>query len=579
MMRKLLMLPSVLLPVLAIHGPKMAFAGPLLPAKPAQVETAKLMSISTAPAETTFSARNDETAAFLELSADLGFLGAETKLKQELEEARLTESAALILVHTKSLGWFYFAHDLHVEVLATFEALKEFDLEAKYLLAKSHFAMGQYRDVIALFDGEAEIAPIAAEALVKMGAFEAAWKHFATADVNADNASYFLNKATAAIALGFDPQDWLNKATNFSLSEVEQGQLQYLITVARGDDLPVLHRIAREEREPWSSLAALDLIVRDAATAKSSPAATIAALNDLYLRSDDAFFRRSYFMARASALELNGDIKAEVASLNSVIEQFHVADDAKLARHRLQNILENLFERADKLTPIDAAQLFFENISYAPPGEKGDVLIRNVVERLVNLDLTENAAELLDHQVFHRLRGFERSIVAADLAAIYLTAKNPEDALRVLRSTRIAGLEDTVNNKRRLMEAKALVASGKNEAALNLLESAATYDQHLLKAKIYWQQENWIAAASAYHDLISAAPESAKPEALIRASIAYAKNEDWEALEVLLQESHDDFSSSAELKMARALLQGKNSQSFSDDIADFMNNYREKFRS
>ena len=184
---------------------------------------------------------------------------------------------------------------------------------------------------------------------------------------------------------------------------------------------------------------------------------------------------------------------------------------------------------------------------------------------------------MLEHQVFNRLRGFERSIVAVDLAAIYLLAKKPHEALRVLRSTRIAGLEESVNHKRRLLEAKALVASDQNEAALNLLESPATPSQGLLKANIYWQQEDWANAATVYHDLVDEASSSTKTQAFIRASIAYAKSEDWSALEVMLLENQDYFDQSAELKMAQALLQGQNAQSDIDNIEHFMNSYREKY--
>jgi predicted negative regulator of RcsB-dependent stress response len=61
-------------------------------------------------------------------------------------------------------------------------------------------------------------------------------------------------------------------------------------------------------------------------------------------------------------------------------------------------------------------------------------MIRHLTDRLVSVDLLDQATELLQHQVDHRLQGAARAQVAARLAVIYLMNRKPEKALATLRS-------------------------------------------------------------------------------------------------------------------------------------------------
>ena len=138
-------------------------------------------------------------------------------------------------------------------------------------------------------------------------------------------------------------------------------------------------------------------------------------------------------------------------------------------------------------------------------------------------------------------------IVAADLADIYLASGKPKEALRVLRSTRIAGLEKDVNDRRRLLEARTLDEAGKTEAALNLLEVAGASDEKLLKANIYWRMEAWAEAGAAYRDVLTVSPGGEAPEAFMRAAVAFAMSNDREALSALLADYEESLGGAAEI--------------------------------
>ena len=59
-------------------------------------------------------------------------------------------------------------------------------------------------------------------------------------------------------------------------------------------------------------------------------------------------------------------------------------------------------------------------------------MIRRLADRLVAVDLLDQAAELLQHQVDHRLQGAARAQVATRLAVIYLMNRKADRALATL---------------------------------------------------------------------------------------------------------------------------------------------------
>src|ERR1700741_4830267 len=61
--------------------------------------------------------------------------------------------------------------------------------------------------------------------------------------------------------------------------------------------------------------------------------------------------------------------------------------------------------KADALPAIDALSLFYDFRDLTPIGRRGDEMIRRLAERLVSVDLLDQAADLLQYQVDNRLQG------------------------------------------------------------------------------------------------------------------------------------------------------------------------------
>jgi len=149
----------------------------------------------------------------------------------------------------------------------------------------------------------------------------------------------------------------------------------------------------------------------------------------------------------------------------------------------------------EALPPIEALGLFYDYRDLTPIGRRGDEMIRRLADRLVAVDLLDQAAELLQHQIDHRLQGAARAQVATRLAIIYLMNRKPDRALATLRATRTAELSNELRDQRLLLEARSLSDTGRNDLALELIANIDSHEAMRLRADILWAARRWRASA------------------------------------------------------------------------------------
>ena len=150
-----------------------------------------------------------------------------------------------------------------------------------------------------------------------------------------------------------------------------------------------------------------------------------------------------------------------------------------------------LTPKGDDLPPIDALGMFFEYRELTPIGRRGDEMIRRLAERLVAVDLLDQAAELLQYQVDKRLEGAARAQVAARLAMVYLANHKPSMALTALRATRIADVAGELRQQRLLLEARANSDIGRHNLALDIVSNLSGREAIRLRSDIYWAARRW----------------------------------------------------------------------------------------
>jgi tetratricopeptide (TPR) repeat protein len=191
-----------------------------------------------------------------------------------------------------------------------------------------------------------------------------------------------------------------------------------------------------------------------------------------------------------------------------------------------------LTNKGDTMPAIDALALFYDFRELTPVGARGDEMIRRLADRLASVDLLDQAADLLQYQVDHRLQGAARAQVATRLAVIYLMDRKPDRALAVLRASRSGGLSNDLRDQRLLLESRALSDLTRYDLALEVIADITGRPADRLRADNLWAGKRYDEAAEQielmygerYKDF---APLNDDEQAdIMRAEIGYALSSD-----------------------------------------------------
>jgi len=239
--------------------------------------------------------------------------------------------------------------------------------------------------------------------------------------------------------------------------------------ISEGDAIVRLERLAAGWRGDWIE------------------AETLARLIDLYGRGErwrDAF-----------------------STLRIAVEAFPDAESSRSLQDKMQERFTELFlgGGVDRMSKLDALALFYDFKELSPGGRRGDELVRRLADKLVEVDLLDQAAELLNYQIDNRLTGAARAQVAARAALVSLMNGKPAEAVEVLRKTRQADLPASLVRGRLVLEARALAATGRTDLALEMAEGLSGTEAQQLKADVLWSARRWAEAGEAAETLLGSA--------------------------------------------------------------------------
>lgn len=228
-------------------------------------------------------------------------------------------------------------------------------------------------------------------------------------------------------------------------------------------------------------------------------------------------------------------------TLRDVVLYFPQVPEAVTAARKMEEAFVALYNKgaADDLPPLEALSLFYEFHDLVPIGKDGDLMIRNLADRLVNIDLLDRAAQLLDHQIRNRLDGEERSRVGAQLAQIYLLNHKPDSALDTLKTTGYGDLPPDLQLKRLRLTAEALAQQGKVARAIEVISTDNSPDGTLLRLSIYWDNKDWPNVVTIAEDILgnrndpSASLSKQESEVLLKLATAYVYEHDTGQLQYL----------------------------------------------
>ncbi|MBR1337290.1 tetratricopeptide repeat protein [Bradyrhizobium ottawaense] len=208
------------------------------------------------------------------------------------------------------------------------------------------------------------------------------------------------------------------------------------------------------------------------------------------------------------------------------------------ASRQAQDLASDLFTKiflgpkGDELPPVEALGMFYEFRELTPIGRRGDELIRRLADRLASIDLLDQAAELLQYQVDHRLEGAARAQVAARLSMIYLANRKPDMAITALRASRISDLSGELRQQRLLLEARAQSDVGRHDLALDIVSNVSGREVLRLRSDIFWAARRWRESAEQIELYYGERFRDFKPlnavekSDIIRAAVGYALADD-----------------------------------------------------
>jgi len=456
------------------------------------------------------------------------------------------------------LARFYLARDLTAEAKAVLDvaALDERatqDGTAAVLRAVANIMLGRGTDALKdLSSGPAakrnDISLWRALAQAREGKWAEAREGFRTLDT-----------ATATLPLEmqrFAFQEAVRAAVEVRDFGTASGLLSEFETLGsaqqRGADLMVLKG---RVMEGLGRLAEALTFYRSAAGSIDRPAAVRGQLREIALRQQIGEMNREEATAaleslttswrgdatEAEALQLLGRMYAENGRYRDAFQVMRTALTAyphsEMTR-RIQDEAAVAFEllflggKGDSMAPIDALSLFYDFRDLTPVGRRGDEMIRKLADRLVSVDLLDQAAEVLQHQVDNRLQGAARAQVAVKLAVIYLMARKPDRAIQALRTSRSADLPNELRNQRLLIEARAQSDVGRPELALEVIANMQGREVDRLRADVLWKARRWRDAGEQIEKFYGerwrefAPLTEAERADLMRAAIGYALAED-----------------------------------------------------
>jgi predicted negative regulator of RcsB-dependent stress response len=453
-------------------------------------------------------------------------------------------------IYRLELARFYFAQGLYREAIASIDAIEEsqgapIDNPAILMLeGASQYLDGRYAEALALFN---QIKPETFEKEINRQEFDF-WKQATILQLGQKGANF-----SYAIYQGSFPLTYPEEIRDdFALLSVEDRIVQedYETATAILDNLKIADKpnlpvsITNREKYLQGLIAlhnddydyALDLwkqVSEDVYDRYNRARASFALTKLLYqldeidLETATKKFDDLRAVWRGDGIELellslvggiyinDGQYLEGLRTLREALTYYPGSDAALFITGQMSRTFIDLFNnnkaREASMEPLKALALYYEFRELTPIGTPGDTMIQSLAEWLVDADLLDRAAALLTHQMKYRVRGEERSRVAARLAEIHLMNRNYKLALEAISTTYRVEDPLLLKQRRLFLEARINIELGDYERALYVVRNHPHPTAIQLRALAYWYQNDWEHVASELDPFFAAKAKSATP--------------------------------------------------------------------
>lgn len=210
-------------------------------------------------------------------------------------------------------------------------------------------------------------------------------------------------------------------------------------------------------------------------------------------------------------------LRLRIARLRTEAGQFRAAlqmlresqalfpDSAPAIRLQTGNVFTALLagDRAKAVKPLELVAIAEDFASSVPDGPAGDHLAELLADRLVKLDLPDQAAPVFDRLMRNAVAGAPRARFGAQLARVQLEGGDATAALAALQFSEAPDLPPALAEERTLVLARAEAKLGKLSDAVAALSGVGTARADDLRASLLEGAKDWPGALAALRDLAS----------------------------------------------------------------------------
>lgn len=471
--------------------------------------------------------------------------------------------------------------------------------DARLRLAQIYLSQGMAPEALGMLDGiqrinpafyrSAKLAALRGAANMLMYRFPEAAQDFSAAELNNSKEAEYWRSMLADLlggnSQGYDymtlNQDYISKypplfrqrlaifAADRSIGTKNYSTAMKIFDVLQKDNIiaPINHYInfllakisadtgqQKEANEIWDKLAE-DTKRYPFVAARAEFSRIAWAMENAKISKDDAIDRleRLRLAWHGDNLELNvivllGDLYLEKQDyVNAMriwhggIQSFANTAEAVTMTRKMQSAFITMFNEgaADSLPPLDSLALYYEYRKYTPPGIAGGEMVERLADRLVSVDLLDQAFFVLDQQMRTQAEKDTRSRIGAKLATIALLNNQPKKVITALEDSVYGENEPILRQLRNRLAAQAMAEIGMPEKALFTLGRDTTEDAERIRLFIYWQAKDWPNVITSAENIlkmrkdITAQLTLDESDVVIRLALAYAFENDNAQLQYL----------------------------------------------
>lgn len=216
-------------------------------------------------------------------------------------------------------------------------------------------------------------------------------------------------------------------------------------------------------------------------------------------------------------------------------------EDQRLKQARQAAFVQALTnEKEPRLDRLDVYAIYLDFIDLLPGDPEAREVQRHLARHLTELDLLDEAIDVLQTLMASSSRAVERADLAAEIAPLMLKLKRAAPALDILDTTetRNSNLPVMLAEQRQLLRARALAQLERTDDALRALRDLPTQAARRLRAEILWEERRWPRLAAAVESYFASAEpnpplQESDQELVLWLALAREQENDTEELRAL----------------------------------------------